>query len=286
MPAACRADVEALLRSRKLDRTLVPVGVAAMGLPAPPATMATGLPDLDRQLGGGFPLGQFSEVVGPRSSGRTSLLMHLLAAATARGELVALVDTFDVFDPASAAAAGVDVSLMLWVRGEACAPAFPLMASRQAGAERIIGRALKAFNLVLQSGMFGVMVLDLAEAPPTALRRVPMPTWLRFQRVLEGQEAIGLVLGHAPISRSAGGVTVSLAPSTGVNSGASSALRAGPSTGVDRETSPALRAGPGLWTDVSAGWRVFRGFESDVRTARARLVPGMTDTPMRLCASA
>ena len=124
MPAACRADVEALLRNKKLDRTLVPV-VTAMGMAAAqvPDAIKTGVSGLDQQLGGGLPLGQMSEVVGPRSSGRTSLLMAILAAATGRGELVALVDTFDVFDPGTAAAAGVTLDQMLWVRGDTCTPA-------------------------------------------------------------------------------------------------------------------------------------------------------------------
>ena len=48
--------------------------------------------------------------------------------------------------------------------GEACTPAFPLLASRQTGTERAIERALKATNLILQSGGFGLVVLDLADA--------------------------------------------------------------------------------------------------------------------------
>ena len=51
-----------------------------------------------------------SELHGPVSSGRTSLAWAALAAATARGEWVALVDTFDRFDPKPAAAAGVELS--------------------------------------------------------------------------------------------------------------------------------------------------------------------------------
>ena len=108
MSATCRADVEALLRAKKLDRTLVPV-TKGSGISVAIETMTTGLTVLDQQLGGGLPLGHFSEIVGPRSSGRTSLLMAMLAATTGRGELAALVDTFDMFDVESMAAAGVRV---------------------------------------------------------------------------------------------------------------------------------------------------------------------------------
>ena len=148
MPATCRADVEALLRARKLDRTLVPV-TATSGSVVVADTVSTGLPSLDQQLGGGIPQGHFSEIVGARSTGRTSLAMSLLAAATGRGDLVALIDTFDAFDAASAAAAGVRLDHLLWVRGECCTPAFPLLAARQTGAERALERAVKAMNLVL-----------------------------------------------------------------------------------------------------------------------------------------
>src|SRR3954452_8660332 len=99
MPLA-RADLESLLRTRQLDRTLT------TALP-PPATAdadrdattaATGDTTLDAYLGGGFPRGQVSELTGPRSSGRASVVLSALAAATARGELTAIIDLLDMFD--------------------------------------------------------------------------------------------------------------------------------------------------------------------------------------------
>ena len=91
-----RAAVEALLRERKLDRTLTSTLPERLGedAVAPLDTEA-----LDRGLAGGLPRGQVSEVVGPASSGRTSVAWASLAAATRHGESVALVDTFDRFDP-------------------------------------------------------------------------------------------------------------------------------------------------------------------------------------------
>src|SRR5438045_2299545 len=115
MPLA-RADLESLLRSRQLDRTLT----TALPPPDPAddaAVAPTGITTLDARLGGGFPRGQVSELVGPRSSGRASLVLHALAAATVRGELTALVDVLDMFDVESAVAAGVDLSRLLWIRG-------------------------------------------------------------------------------------------------------------------------------------------------------------------------
>jgi len=100
LPRATRADLESLLRTRRLDRTLT------TSRPSVDADAAScGITGLDASLGGGFPRGHVSELVGARSSGRTSVLLQTLAAATARGELVAVVDALDMFDVESAAAA-------------------------------------------------------------------------------------------------------------------------------------------------------------------------------------
>ena len=122
MPLA-RADLESLLRARKLDRTLttaVPAAPSSAAAVDEYAVARTGVTGLDARLEGGFPRGQLSEIVGPRSSGRASLLLQVCAAATSRGELVALVDVLDMLDVASAEAAGVDLDRVCWVRGTSC----------------------------------------------------------------------------------------------------------------------------------------------------------------------
>src|SRR5579864_4132593 len=82
---------------------------------AAPETIATGIREVDSACGG-LPRGAITEIVGPASSGRTTLLYSILAEATARGEACALVDASDAFDPASAAAAGADFQQLLWIR--------------------------------------------------------------------------------------------------------------------------------------------------------------------------
>jgi len=277
MPATCRADVEALLRAKKLDRTLVPV-TKGSGIAVVAETMQTGLPGLDQQLGGGLPLGQFSEIVGPRSSGRTSLLMAMLAATTRRGELAALVDTFDMFDVESMAAADVRLDRLLWVRGETSTSAFPPATAgrRQPGADRAVERALKATNLILQAGGMSLVALDLADAPIHALRRIPMTTWLRLQKVLEGQQTTAVVTGTVPMSRSAGGVTLALTRDSGLGTRGSEGRR---DSGFGVRDS-------GDETRTSEGKQLlFPAIESEVRIQRARLVPGM-GAPVRLTATA
>jgi hypothetical protein len=74
--------------------------------------------------------------------------------------------------------------------------------------ERTIDRSLKALNLVLQSGVCTVVVLDFADVPFNGIRRVPQTTWLRLQRIVEGTDLACLLLGPVPLARSAGGVTI------------------------------------------------------------------------------
>ena len=200
-----RADLESLLRDRKLDRTLTKA--------YPPfdpddeyAIAPTGVSVLDARLGGGFPRGQLSELVGPRSSGRTSLLLEMLAAATSRGELVALVDALDMFDAASASAAEIDLERLLWIRGHAVTS--PGMCRDRN--QRAVEQAVQALSLVLQAGNFGIVVLDVAEAPMDAVRRLPFTTWLRLQRIIEGSQTVCVLVGAEPMARSSAGLTLQL----------------------------------------------------------------------------
>lgn len=77
---------------------------------------ATGIASVDALLDGGLPLGAISELAGPECSGRTSLALSFLARMTKEGRVCAWIDVLDALDPASAAAAGVDLERLLWVR--------------------------------------------------------------------------------------------------------------------------------------------------------------------------
>ena len=193
--AKMRAALESLLRARKLDVTLAPLGSG--GAPLAPERLApTGVDTLDAALGGGLVRGHLSEITGAVSTGRTRLMLRMLAAATARGEAVALVDASDTFDPASASAHGVALAQLLWVR--------PTPGAAD------VSRALKACALVLQAGGFGLVVFDLAEIAPAVLRRWPATTWMRLARSVEGSDTAVLLAGSERIARSAGGVTIAL----------------------------------------------------------------------------
>jgi hypothetical protein len=231
-----RAALESALRVRKLDRTLT-TALAPLERVDPSALLPMDVAALDACLRGGLPRGQLSELAGPRSSGRMTLFLQMVAAATARGEIAAFVDTLDRLDVASASAAGVDLSRLLWIRGQEIRdpgfgtrgsgfgtwdsglgtrnsefePRIPNPGSPVPDPRSPIDRALKALNLVLQAGGFSVVAIDLADVPPAALRQIPFTTWLRVQRAIEGSDTACVLMSSEPLARSAGGLTVSLA---------------------------------------------------------------------------
>jgi hypothetical protein len=168
--------------------------------------VSTGLGGLDAALGGGWRLGEISEIVGARSTGRTSVLVATVAAATARGEIVGLVDAWDRFDPVSAAAAGVDLDRVLWVRGAT----LTLERARPDVLRQTVQRAIRAFDLIIRAGGFGVVVLDVAGAPVRALQALPFTTWMRLAHANEGRQTVGLLVGEQAMGRSARGACVRL----------------------------------------------------------------------------
>ena len=198
-----RDSLIAALSARRLDHTLTS-SLPAIDPRDEYSVGATNIPSLDAQLGGGFPRGQLSELVGARSSGRTSIVLRMMAAATARGELVALVDALDMFDVSSAAAAGIDLERLLWIRGHVVSNPGLCRDMNQ----RAMEQAVRALTLVLQAGNIGLVVFDVGEAPADALRRLPFTTWLRLQKMVEGRQTLCVIVGNEPMARSSAGLTV------------------------------------------------------------------------------
>src|SRR5882724_4224971 len=100
----------------KLDTGLIGRGLEGFQNRAAVELQSSGVTELDAVLGGGFPRGSLVELCGAASSGRTSLAFSLLAQATERQEACAFVDVSDSLDPLSLAAAGVELSHLLWIR--------------------------------------------------------------------------------------------------------------------------------------------------------------------------
>jgi len=296
-----------------------------------PDTVSFGIVALDA-LTGGLPRGSLTEISGPDSSGRTSVLLAALAAATQRGEICALIDATDSFHPHSAVAAGIDLTRLLWVRCNAATPsvhrkfAHPessqaRSASRATSAgsrparnsstrpansirtreprparqlresrdgyvsvqthlttdaqgvrnffqpssgprtrstsggnaapqqadlfsqenaraewkrrkmEDPVEQALRATDLLLQSGGFGMVVIDLAGVPVKTARRVPLTTWFRFRRVIEATPTVLLLIDEQPCAQTCASLGLKMAgqePSSAVGRQSSAKPVVGP----------------------------------------------------------
>lgn len=272
--------------------------------PRPPVLselLSCALPAVDDLLGGGLPLGAITELTGADSSGRTTLALSTLAGVTGQGESCAYVDVSDVLNPASAAALGVDLGRVLWVRAGgshagkaamAAGPPFsaatpaPVVESKRIGGmgwchprNETIGlplavstlfqnvpgektdftprcsealrrpplqpvalvpvtltpkmqgwpqppsrvsesrvrrestwarldQALRATDLLLATGGFRALVLDMGDIAPEQARHVPLATWFRFRLQAEKSRTLFLLLSRVACANSCAAVSL------------------------------------------------------------------------------
>jgi hypothetical protein len=160
---------------------------------APGAAVSPFTPRDLREMLPGLPEGAITEISGPRSSGRTTVLHSTLAEAAAFGELCALVDASDAFDPASAAAGGVRLERVLWVR-----------------CHHDVEDAVKAADLILHAGGFRLVILDLCDVDPRDLRKIPVSWWHRLRLAVEGSKTVLVVGSPEPVLRQSAAVHLEL----------------------------------------------------------------------------
>jgi hypothetical protein len=206
--AALRLEVEHALE-RRFPAALTP----------PPHTIhevaATGIVTVDKLLEGGLPVGAISELTGNVSSGRTSLALQFVARRTSEERPCAWVDVNDALDPESAAANGVRLSWLLWVRcRDDARPAADAKDGRQTriSPSRIswtrLDQALRATDLLLQAGGFASVVLDLGDIAPEKASRIPLATWFRYKQAAERTQCSLVVLGRRTYAQSAAAVVL------------------------------------------------------------------------------
>jgi hypothetical protein len=189
MTAPLRRDpkaLEQLLRDGQVRRAPALAPGARRSLP-------TGIAALDAALGGGLGRGQLHEFVGPPGAGCTALLRAALASATLAGELCALIDPGDSFDPGQR---GIDLSRLLWVR-----PRDPLQALRAAEI------ALEARFALVALDLGDLCVLPPAKKPRGVIEVVRFEKkpanpggspWARLARRAEKHGGALLVLSRSP----------------------------------------------------------------------------------------
>ena len=187
-------------------------------------TAATGIQEVDRLLDGGLPVGAISEITGPVCSGRTGLTLAFLAGRTREERVCAWVDASDAFDSESAAANGVALRQLLWVRCKnasqtARQPARPNFS--RAGFSRSdfsrsdyshLDQALRATDLLLQAGGFAAIVLDLGSTAPEQGTRIPLASWFRFRQAADRTRCSLLVLAQQPLAQSSAAVVLECTP--------------------------------------------------------------------------
>jgi hypothetical protein len=207
MPSAqhLRAQIEANLAER-IPSALTPLA----RVPSPVAP--SGICEIDALLRGGFPVGALSEIVGPECSGRTSLALSFVAAMTKEGKVCAWVDVSDTLHPESAAAIGVDLSRLLWIRCGVTTGTAPL---RKVWPR--LEQGLKVSDLLLQAGGFCCIVLDMGSLPAEYALRVPLATWFRFRAAAERLQANVLLLTQHACSRNSAGLVLRLNPGSMLN---------------------------------------------------------------------
>jgi len=128
---ALRQQIEATL-SNRIPSALTPVKRVIR------AVTSTGVEALDAVLRGGLPCAGITEVVGPECSGRMTFALGCVEVITQRGNVCAWVDVGDGLDPESAAANGVDLERLLWVRCGGVVSAANVMS--QAGVEAPVAK--------------------------------------------------------------------------------------------------------------------------------------------------
>jgi len=162
--------------------------------------LSTGLERLDELLGGGgLPVGRMSEFCGPASAGKTSLVNRILAGVTRRGGCVAYVDFFNALAPEFLQKAGADLENILWIRG--------------AVGEAALRRAVRQVEILMQSGNFTLVVLDLVEPSPSggdSVAGLPGGIWFRLQRAAEKSKSVLILLAGRSLSSGASARVVSL----------------------------------------------------------------------------
>jgi hypothetical protein len=219
--------------------------------------VSSGIGEID-SLAGGLPRGRLTEVCGSTSSGRSSMLLAALAAATQRQEVCALVDATDAFDPLSASAAGIDFERLLWVRCGVCngkrfrreghdftnhrknrqsmqhrgraalqgrvghsqsitgfspggvSPREEFSRNLLAPEVHQVDQALRVTDLLLQSGGFGLVAIDLADVSVKTARRIPLTSWFRFQRAVENTPTMLLIITPAPCAQTCATLSLKL----------------------------------------------------------------------------
>ena len=222
--------------------------------------LSTGIGQLDELLGGeGLPVGCMSEFYGPASAGKTGLVSRIMSGVTGRGGCVAYLDFFNSLSPEFMQAAGVDLESLLWIRGTGTGDSGNgfrgddrVTADDEALREDTPGRLrrfLKQAEILVKSGNFTLVVLDLAEPAASGLPggsrgglHLPGGLWFRLQRAAEKSRSVLVLISGNRITSGAAARVLSLQGRQGIWGGEKVPVFAGPafcpSPGIREKQAP------------------------------------------------
>lgn len=198
--AAIRTQIEARLAQR------VPAALT-LKIRQAPELFSTGLAEVDALLCGGIPRGGITEVSGAASTGKTSFGLSLIASITQFGSACAWVDVSDALSPESAAAANVELKRLLWLRTSA-ERRVKLTDKPWSRLEQ----ALKATDLLLRTGGFAAILLDMSDVLPQHTMRIPLATWYRFRLAAEHARTALVFLTQSPCAPSCAALALRCEP--------------------------------------------------------------------------
>jgi hypothetical protein len=133
-----------------------------------------------------FTRGTVAEIAGGPSTGKTSLMLSLLSKLTRAGEICAVVDSSNSFDPFSAVMSGVQLENLLWVR---------------CGGD--LEKAFMAADYMVQAKGFGAVWLNLNGLSKRQLQMVPKTYWYRYRTRIKETPTMLLVTAEEPVTGSA-----------------------------------------------------------------------------------
>ncbi len=133
-----------------------------------------------------FARGTVVEVAGETGAGKVSLALSLLAQLTAAGEVCAVVDSTDRFDPRTAVLAGVELGNLLWVK---------------CGGD--LERSFMSADHLVQAKGFGAIWLNLSGLSKQKLRQVPRTYWYRYRTRIKETPTMLLVTAEESVTGSA-----------------------------------------------------------------------------------
>jgi hypothetical protein len=134
--------------------------------------------------------------------------------------------------------------------------------------DRRLEQVLKATDLLLQSGGFGMVVVDLADVPPRFARRIPLASWFRFRRAVENTPTVLLVVEQEPYAKTCASLVVKM--QAGGRGKQQSAMKQQSAVSHQHSAREGFAQQPIFASDVPGHAQILRGLPLEAELVHAR----------------